>query len=72
MNQANNDKYYIKYPDEVTNYDFQIYTPSGVFLVSTSTHSNAIDVVYELNNLLLFKQKYDDMMKTIEDISKNS
>ena len=72
MNQANNDKYYIKYPDEVTNYGFQIYTPSGVFLVSTHTYSNAIDVVYELNNLLLFKQKYDDMMKTIEDISKNS
>lgn len=72
MNQTNNDKYYIKHPDEATNYDFQIYTPSGVFLVSTGTYSNAIDVVYELNNLLLFKQKYDDIMKTIEDISKNS
>lgn len=63
--------YSLKHPSESTNYAYHIYTPSGEFLVSIDTYSKALDVLYELNNLLLYKHNYDKLMQTIKDISQN-
>lgn len=66
-----NQNYSLKKPSEATNYEYHIYTPSGGFLVSIDTYSKALDVLYELNNLLLYKHNYESLIKTINDISQN-
>lgn len=63
--------YSLKHPSEDTNYAYHIYTPSGEFLVSIDTYSKALDLLYELNNLLLYKRNYERLMDTINDMAKN-